>query len=153
MSIHMTSVTFILTHLWWNSWTVLRYSSDCLGEGKGSTEQQCSMSHACGRYRLTLVLNPEPVDQTWTWLSFLDLHWYIMNVVKYCTILLLRIAPQIPFVWKVEGLAKHSTTYLEWPHTHTHYFRALLDSYCGTKLTLKESIFVYKTPTGEKWGT
>ena len=39
-------------------------------------------------------------------------------------------------------------------HTHTHTtFVLCLDSYCGTKLTLKESIFVYKTPTGEKWGT
>ena len=133
MSIHMTSVTLILTHLWWNSWTVLRYSFDCLGEGKGSTEQPCSMSHACGRYPLTLELNPEPLDQTWIWLSFLDLHWCIMNAVKYCTMFLSWIAPQIPFVCNLEGLA-HSIP----QHTLndlTHYFRALLDSYCGTKLT------------------
>lgn len=133
MSIHMTSVTLVLTHLWWNSWTVLRYSSDCLGEGKGSTEQPCSMSHACGRYPLTLELNPEPLDQTWIWLSFLDLRWCIMNAVKYCTMFLLWIAPQIPFVCNLEGLA-HSIP----QHTLndlTHYFRALLDSYCGTKLT------------------
>lgn len=46
-----------------------------------------------------------------------------MNAVKYCTMFLLWIAPQIPFVCNLEGLAhsipKHTLNDL------THYFRAL----------------------------